>query len=98
VVTIAEIRNLPQDFPEYINKDTKIDRIEKIPSVDRLLLGISDMQAEIFEQFCWWLLKKSQDIQGCQRLGGGRQDGIDLYAFDFNEPDRLIVYVQPIFG
>ncbi|AOJ66595.1 hypothetical protein WJ32_30060 [Burkholderia ubonensis] len=58
------------------------------------LLDFAAMHYTTFEQFCWWLLKKDQTLIGCKRLGGNgtSQEGIDLFAFDEQQSEKLNVF------
>jgi hypothetical protein len=52
------------------------------------------MHSKQFEQFCWWLLQRDYEIEGCQLIGGsGRyQGGIDLFAYAREDKAQLTVF------
>jgi len=86
--------DLPQDWPRHLNSDAAISPVEAVPPTGEALLDFRRMHSDTFEQFCWWLLKKDHSLTGCKRLGGNGkpQGGIDLFAFDEQQPDRLSVF------
>lgn len=87
-------QSLPQEWEEHLKVDAKIWPVEKIPARDAHLLDFSTMHPDTFEQFIWWLLQKRHTLVGCKRLGrsGSPQWGIDLFAYDLLQPDKLIVF------
>lgn len=86
--------DLPQEWPEHLVGDAPISAVNTAAPVGEPLLDFSSMHPATFEQFCWWLLKKDHTVSGCKRLGGNgtAQEGIDLFAFDEQQPDRLNVF------
>jgi len=86
--------SLPQEWPEYLNDEAEIVPARTVPPPGRYVLDFSALQPVGFEQFCWWLLRKEHRLEGCKRLGGNghSQDGIDLFAFDRESPERLLVF------
>lgn len=84
----------PQDYPAHLSKDFDVGYCNDSPPAGRPQLSFEDLNAEQFEQLCWWLIGKDHQIVGCQRLGGPgkKQNGIDLFAFDHLEPSKLLVY------
>jgi hypothetical protein len=87
-------RPLPQEWPNYLHDDAEVQPALTVPPPGTLVLDFTALQPVGFEQFCWWLLRKSYQLSGCKRLGGSGHDqgGIDLLAFDHGEPDKLIVF------
>lgn len=85
---------LPQQWGAHLNKHASVIPLKELPPVGCHSLPFESMHAEQFEQFCWWLLCKEQDLQGCHRLGGSgqAQGGIDIFAYDPNDPSRLLVF------
>lgn len=84
----------PQDYPAHLSKDFDVGYCNDSPPAGRHQLSFEDLNAEQFEQLCWWLIGKDHQIVGCQRLGGPgkKQNGIDLFALDRLEPSKLLVY------
>lgn len=90
----APNHNLPQEWPEHLATEATVSTVKTAPPIGEPLLDFTAMHATTFEQFCWWLLKKDQALVGCKRLGGNgtAQGGIDLFAFDEQQPDKLNVF------
>ncbi|VWB77804.1 hypothetical protein [Burkholderia lata] len=86
--------DLPNEWPKHLADDAKVSPIEAVPPIGTPLLDFTAMSPSTFEQFCWWLLRKNRALVGCKRLGGNGtpQDGIDLFAFDEQQPDKLHVF------
>lgn len=86
--------DLPQEWPEHLASQAPISAVRTVAPVGEPLLDFSSMHPTTFEQFCWWLLKKDHAVSGCKRLAGNgtAQEGIDLFAFDEQRPDRLNVF------
>ena len=85
---------LPHEWPDYLHDDAEIQPALTVPPLSRFVLDFTALQPAGFEQFCWWLLRKHHGLLGCKRLGGpGRdQGGIDLFAFDHADTNKLIVF------
>lgn len=84
----------PQEWPEHLNTAAPVSPIDVVPPVGEHQLNFPAMNSVAFEQFCWWLLRKDHTLVGCKRLGGTGtgQAGIDLFAFDSLQPDKLVVF------
>ncbi|MFS2072758.1 hypothetical protein ACEN9D_28805 [Pseudomonas sp. CT11-2] len=85
----------PQEWGEHLNADAPITAQQYVPPKTTNALRFEDMYPEPFEQMCWWLLQKDHSLTGCQRLGNKgsvSQHGIDLFAFELLNKDRLSVF------
>lgn len=85
----------PQDYPDHLHTHARVDPQHATPPNGFRPLQFERMAGDTFEQLCWWLLQKDHTLVGCQRLGDkGRvsQQGIDLFAFDRWQPERLQVF------
>ncbi|MEO6280934.1 hypothetical protein [Roseateles sp.] len=92
---MPSIIDLPSDWPDHLSVDATITPLNVTPPIGRHLLDFSALGPVGFEQFCWWLLQKEgQSLHGCKRIGGSGhpQGGIDIFASEAHDPDRLIVY------
>ena len=90
----APNHDLPQEWPEHLAEEAVVSPVRTAPPISEAVLDFTPMHSTMFEQFCWWLLKKDQTLIGCQQVGGGKaeQGGIDLFAFDEQHSDRLNVF------
>jgi hypothetical protein len=86
--------DLPQEWPEHLAEEAVVLPVGTAPPIGPAVLDFTPLHSTTFEQFCWWLLKKEQTLVGCQQVGGGKteQGGIDLFAFDEQQPDKLNVF------
>ncbi|MBU9427281.1 hypothetical protein [Burkholderia gladioli] len=86
--------DLPQDWPQHLTADATVSPVNTASPIGDHVLDFRRMHSDTFEQFCWWLLRKDHSLTGCKRLGGNglSQEGIDLFAFDEQMPDRLNVF------
>lgn len=87
--------DLPSEWPEHLAIDATITPLNVTPPIGQHLLDFSALGPVGFEQFCWWLLQKEgKSLRGCKRIGGSGlpQGGIDIFAAEAHDPDRLIVY------
>lgn len=85
---------LPQDFPPHLDPLAPSEPLFGSAPLGNHPLQFENMHAPQFEQFCWWLLQRDYDIEGCQLIGGtGReQGGIDLFSYAQNDKAQLIVF------
>lgn len=87
--------DLPSEWPEHLSVDATITPLNVTPPIGQYLLDFSALGPVGFEQFCWWLLRKEgRSLRGCKRIGGSGQPqgGIDIFATEAHDPDRLVVY------
>lgn len=87
--------NFPAEWPEHLSNEATITPFNVTPPLGRDLLDLPALGPDRFEQFCWWLLKKEgKTFHGCKRLGGTGygQGGIDIFASDVHDPEKLIVF------
>lgn len=84
----------PQEWPAYLTEDSPIDPILGILPLGTHNLSLKNMNHVQFEQFCWYLLKKDYQLEGCLRLGGNgkEQQGFDIFAYQKNANRKLIVF------
>lgn len=85
----------PAEWPDHLSNDATITPFNVTPPTGRDLLDLPALGPERFEQFCWWLLQKEgKTFHGCKRLGGPghKQGGIDIFASEAHDPERLIVF------
>lgn len=89
-----QVNNSPNNFPEHLSENYDAGFSKYIPPVGTIPLKFDWMDSIQFEQLCWWLLKKDNQIVDCQRIGGKgmEQDGIDLLAFDNYDLQTPIVF------
>jgi|GEM_PF-800363 len=90
----APKHTLPQEWPAHLVDEAGVSPVTTVPPFGEPLLDFAAMPAETFELFCLWLLKKDRTLVGCKRLGdsGTEQGGIDLLAYDAQQPDRLNLF------
>lgn len=90
----SSYQDLPQEWTESLVADAAVCGLRTAAAIGEPLLDFSRMNATTFEKFCWWLLKKEWSLIGCKRLGrsGTEQGGIDLFAFDEQQPEKLSVF------
>ncbi len=86
--------DLPQEWPEHLAHAAAISPIRTSRPIGEPVLDFTAMHYTTFEQFCWWLLAKDGTLAGCARLGGNgmAQGGIDIFAFDADQTDKLNVF------
>nr|WP_315463289.1 hypothetical protein [uncultured Rhodoferax sp.] len=85
----------PAEWPDHLSNEATITPLNVTPPTGRDLLDLPALGPERFEQFCWWLLQKEgKTLHGCKRLGGTgyEQGGIDIFASEAHDPERLIVF------
>lgn len=84
----------PQEWPDHLSEDVDLGSYDGSPPAGYHGLLFEKLNSRQFEQLCWWLIRKDHELIGCQLVGGnGRaQQGIDLFAFDRLDPDKLIVF------
>ena len=84
----------PQDFPQHLDPLAQTEPVSGASPLGSHPLSFCDMHSKQFEQFCWWLLQRDYDIEGCQLIGGtGRyQGGIDLFAYARGNKAQLTVF------
>ena len=84
----------PQNFPPHLTPFTPTEPLLGIGPLGNHPLRFQDMHAAQFEQFCWWLLQRDYDIEGCQIIGGSglSQGGIDLFGYSRDAKDQVIVF------
>lgn len=84
----------PQDFQPHLDPLAQTEPVSGASPLGSHPLSFCNMHSKQFEQFCWWLLQREYDIQGCQLIGGsGRyQGGIDLFAFPREDKAQLTVF------
>ena len=87
-------QRFPRDFPPHLNSLAQTGPITGSAPLGNHPLQFENMHAEQFEQFCWWLLQRDYEIEGCQLLGGPgqAQGGIDLFGYARNDKAQLIVF------
>jgi hypothetical protein len=84
----------PQDFPPHLDPLAPTEPLAGSAPLGNHPLQFEDMHAVQFEQFCWWLLQRKYDIEGCQLIGGTglAQGGIDLFAYAPDDKEQIIVF------
>lgn len=84
----------PQDFPQHLDPLAQTEPVSGASPLGSHPLSFCNMHPKQFEQFCWWLLQRDYEIEGCQLIGGsGRyQGGIDLFAYARGDKAQLTVF------
>jgi hypothetical protein len=84
----------PQDFPPHLTPLAPTTPLTGSGPLGNHPLRFQDMHAAQFEQFCWWLLQRDYDIEGCQVIGGSglSQGGIDLFGYSRDPKEQVIVF------
>jgi hypothetical protein len=84
----------PQNFPPHLDPLAQTEPVAGASPLGSHPLSFCDMHSKQFEQFCWWLLQRDYEIEGCQLIGGsGRyQGGIDLFAYARGNKAQLTVF------
>jgi hypothetical protein len=84
----------PQDFPAHLDSLAPSAPVSGASPLGSHPLSFCNMHSTQFEQFCWWLLQRDYEIDGCQLIGGsGRyQGGIDLFAYARGGKAQLTVF------
>jgi hypothetical protein len=87
-------KRFPQNFPPHLDPLAQTEAVLGSGPLGNHPLRFDGMHFAQFEQFCWWLLQRDYEIEGCQLLGGsGReQGGIDLFAFSRSDNTQLTVF------
>ena len=87
-------KRYPQDFPPHLDQLAKTEPVPGASPLGSHPLSFYNMHSKQFEQFCWWLLQRDYEIEGCQLIGGsGRyQGGIDLFAYARGDRAQLTVF------
>lgn len=88
-------QNYPQEWDEHLGAEAPVKAQQYMAPKAFNTLLFETMDAQTFEQLCWWLLQKDHTLTGCQRLGNKgnvSQHGIDIFAFDRLHRDRLAVF------
>jgi hypothetical protein len=87
-------KRFPQDFPPHLAPLAETEPLFGSDPLGNHPLRFDGMHWTQFEQFCWWLLQRDYEIEGCQLLGGnGReQGGVDLFAYSRADPTQLTVF------
>lgn len=85
----------PQEWGTHMNESAPVTLLDEAHPLGSTMLQFERMSPEQFEQFCWWLIRKDHQLQGCQLLGktgNQTQHGIDLFAYQRARPDDLVVF------
>lgn len=84
----------PQEWPSHLSTMADVEVCNESPPAGYHGLLFEKLDWKPFEQLCWWLIQKDHELVGCQLAGGkGRsQDGVDLFALDRLDPNRLVVF------
>lgn len=84
----------PQDNIPHLSESFEVEGCNQVFPTGDIPLAFERLSPPAFEHLCWRLILKDHQIVGQQLVGGSGspQHGLDLFAFDYFDPEKLVVF------